>query len=300
MNYVGHRAAIESTTDAFGSLAPSVCRAGSVADSPAPLIELTIARKKFVALLDTGASASLFGDEVLHHLSENNIRLRASNTVFRLASGTAQSSGAARLVIRWQRRVRRQRFVHLPGLSMPLILGRDFLAKTGIVVDIGSGGYRERAGGELKLFSKAPVLAKECHSPEAERIAGKASAQSKRERAPQQCAAVHGKPVHPLLTEAENLLQVEKAQLSSLLYEYDAIFTDRPGCTKLVKHRIDTGDARPWKCNPRPISLTKRKALDTALDELIDTGVVQRSSSPWGFPVVLVPKKDNTLSLIHI
>lgn len=297
MNYVGHRAAIESTTDAFGSLAPSVCRAGSVADSPAPLIELTIARKKFVALLDTGASASLFGDEVLHHLSENNIRLRASNTVFRLASGTAQSSGAARLVIRWQRRVRRQRFVHLPGLSMPLILGRDFLAKTGIVVDIGSGGYRERAGGELKLFSKAPVLAKECHSPEAERTAGKASAQSKRERAPQQCAAVHGKPVHPLLTEAENLLQVEKAQLSSLLYEYDAIFTDRPGCTKLVKHRIDTGDARPWKCNPRPISLTKRKALDTALDELIDTGVVERSSSPWGFPVVLVPKKDNSYRL---
>lgn len=297
MNHVGHRAAISSPTDALGSLAPTVCRAGDAVDSPAPLIELTIARKKFVALLDTGASASLFGDEVLHHLCENNIRLRQSNTTFRLASGTAQSSGAARLVIRWERRVRRQRFVHLPGLSMPLILGRDFLAKSGIVIDIARGGYRERDGDALKLFSKAPALTTACQSQGAARVREEESARSKRVTPPEQCAAVQGRSVHPLLAEAHSMPERERVQLSSLLYEYDAIFTDRPGRTTLVKHTIDTGDARPWKCNPRPISLAKRKALDAALDELIDTGVVERSNSPWGFPVVLVPKKDDTYRL---
>lgn len=308
MIHLGSRAAISNTTGDFDLLAPLACRVGDVADSQAPFIELTIARKKFAALLDTGASASLFGDEVLQHLRENNIRLRDSDITFRLASGTAQSSGAARLVIRWERRVRRQRLVHLPGLSVPVILGRDFLAKSGILIDIASGGYRENGTGVLKRFAKAPVPAATRQSPGAARaghtqpqpseqtVIGKDD-QSNGETVAQHCAATLQGAAHPLLSEVNSLPERERARLSSLLYEYDAIFTDRPGLTTLVRHRIDTGDAAPWKCNPRPISLTKRKALDSALDELIDTGVVERSNSPWGFPVVLVPKKDDTYRL---
>lgn len=304
------------------SLAPLACRVGSSADGPAPFIELTIARKKFAALLDTGASASLFGDEVLAHLHQNKVHLRACGTTFRLASGTAQSSGAARLVVRWERRVRRQRLVHLPGLTVPIILGRDFLTKTGIVLDIANGGYRERATGALKIFVQPPA------GTEATRPAKIAQAGNERERsqrgkwpqasgaaptkgttavetgqagqggdAGESCAAVSREGTHPLLSAESSLTKKEQARLSSLLYEYDAMFTDRPGCTKLVKHRIDTGDAQPWKCNPRPISQTKRRGLDSALDELLQTGVVRRSDSPWGFPVVLVEKKDGTFRL---
>ncbi|KAG0442974.1 hypothetical protein HPB47_015423, partial [Ixodes persulcatus] len=101
----------------------------------APFIALTIVGRTFKALLDTGASASLFGDEVLTHLQQNSVHMREGNTAFRLACGTAHSSGTVRLVARWENRVRRQRFVHLPSLSVPIILGRDFLAKTGIVID---------------------------------------------------------------------------------------------------------------------------------------------------------------------
>ena len=121
---------------------------------------LTIAGKTFEALLDTGASASLFGDEVLTHLRQNSVRLRECNTAFRLASGIAHSSGTVRLVARWENRVRRQRFVHLPSLSVPIILGRDFLAKTGIVIDVSGGGYREGTFAPLKPFCKPPTPAK--------------------------------------------------------------------------------------------------------------------------------------------
>ncbi|KAM7284677.1 reverse transcriptase family protein [Ixodes scapularis] len=75
------------------------------------------------------------------------------------------------------------------------------------------------------------------------------------------------------------------------------MFTDRPGCTNEVRHRIDTGDELPWRQNARPVSLAKRKAIDFALDEMIDTGVVRQSNSPWAFPVVLVPKKDGSSRL---
>lgn len=89
---------ISNTTGAIRLLALLACHVGDVADSQAPFIELTIARKKSAALLDTGASASLFGDKVLHHLRENNIHLRDNDTSFRLASCAAESSGAARFI----------------------------------------------------------------------------------------------------------------------------------------------------------------------------------------------------------
>nr|XP_037280425.1 uncharacterized protein LOC119173741 [Rhipicephalus microplus] len=73
---------------------------------------------------------------------------------------------------------------------------------------------------------------------------------------------------------------------------------ERPGCTSLVRHRIHTGDAQPWKCNARPVSAAKRKAIDQALDELIETGVVQRSNtdaSDLGLGAVLLQEHDGVL-----
>nr|XP_050035818.1 uncharacterized protein LOC126532190 [Dermacentor andersoni] len=119
------------------------CRVGIDDPSPAPFLALTIAGRTFAALLDSGATASLFGEEVLAHLRRHSVRLRACNTAFHLASGAATSCGSARLVVRWEERVRRHRFVYLPGLSVPVIVGRDFLARTGIVIDIANKGYRE-------------------------------------------------------------------------------------------------------------------------------------------------------------
>lgn len=308
-------------------LAPLACRTGPPNDTPVPLIELTVARRRFFALLDTGASASLFGDEVYDHLCRNAIRLRSSNVTFRLASGSAQASAAARLVVRWEKRVRRRRLAYLPGLSVPIILGRDFLAETGIVIDVCNGGYRERACGTLKPFVSFQKASETITFDDASRAdrpnncpkkslvhgsAGSTNRPAEKERAggngsPRArpptpsaealCTAERGERDHPLLNSSSSLTVEEKARLSSLLNEYDAIFTEQPGCTALVRHKIETGDASPWKCNPRPVSLAKRKALDSALDELLDTGVVERSESPWGFPVVLVPKKDGTTRL---
>lgn len=286
------------------ALAPSVCRVGSSCGVPAPYLKLTVAGRPFTALLDSGASASLFGEDVLEHLERRSIRLKQCDVNFRLAAcGTVQSGGAARLVVRWENRVRRQRLIHLPGLSVPLILGRDFLARTGIVIDLKNGGYREGAFGPLKPFAEPPpVTPAQLPVTSAARGSGANGTFSSPKPASQPAqpllsAAASTKAPHRLLPPSGSLTGRERERLSSLLYRYDTMFTERPGCTNLVQHRIDTGDALPWKCNPRPVSVAKRKAIDVALDELIDSGVVRRSASPWGFPVVLVPKKDGSSRL---
>lgn len=55
--------------------------------------------------------------------------------------------------------------VHLPGLAVPVVLGRDFLARTGIVIDIANGEYREGLTAPLAPFAKVSELSEAPPAP---------------------------------------------------------------------------------------------------------------------------------------
>lgn len=93
---------------------------------------------------------------------------------------------------------------------------------------------------------------------------------------PQANATVQSDATCPFLTNSFELSGHQKARLSSLLNSFDAMFTDKPDCAGLVRHKIDMGNALPLKCNPRPVSLAKQRAIDAALSELITTGTMIR------------------------
>ena len=67
--------------------------------------------------------------------------------------------------------------------------------------------------------------------------------------------------------------------------------TDIRYCDQL-QHDIDTGDTIPIKQSPRRPSLSARQAEDDILDEMLESGVIEPSDSPWTSPVCLVKKKD--------
>ena len=60
-----------------------------------------------------------------------------------------------------------------------------------------------------------------------------------------------------------------------------------------MKHEIDTGEARPIIQAPRCISLSKRNEVKE-LVRMKRSGLIQPSSGPWNWPIVLVEKKDST------
>jgi len=61
-----------------------------------------------------------------------------------------------------------------------------------------------------------------------------------------------------------------------------------------LQHDIDTGDALPIKQSPRRPALSPRQAEDDILQEMLDTGVIQPSNSPWSSPVCMVREKDDS------
>ncbi|MCG8049023.1 MAG: reverse transcriptase domain-containing protein, partial [Candidatus Thiodiazotropha endolucinida] len=64
--------------------------------------------------------------------------------------------------------------------------------------------------------------------------------------------------------------------------------------TDTVKMKIDTGDHNPIKLRPYRTPLNNRKVIDNAIDEMLDAKIIERSKSPWSFPVVIVDKKDGS------
>jgi len=66
------------------------------------------------------------------------------------------------------------------------------------------------------------------------------------------------------------------------------------GFCSVLQHDIDTGDSPPFKQSPRRPPFAARDAEDAILDEMLQTGVIEPSHSPWSSPVCMVKKKDDS------
>jgi len=89
--------------------------------------------------------------------------------------------------------------------------------------------------------------------------------------------------------------KVMKTKLERLLKEYKDIFQeelpDGLPPKRAVDHAIETGDASPINRNAYPLSVEQLREQTKQIEELLRKGLIRESVSPWGAPVLFVPKK---------
>ena len=88
-----------------------------------------------------------------------------------------------------------------------------------------------------------------------------------------------------------------RARLLSLLKKNSDVFAANAqdiGRTSTVKMSIDTKDNPPVRQRPYRVPLSQQTVVDTAINDMLNNDVIERSSSPWASPIVLVKKKDGT------
>ena len=76
------------------------------------------------------------------------------------------------------------------------------------------------------------------------------------------------------------------------------MFSEDPddiGRTSFVKHKMNTGNAKPIKQVPRRLPCSKRENTCQMISDMEEQGVIEPSTSPWTSPVVLVKKKNGSL-----
>ncbi|GMF28491.1 unnamed protein product [Phytophthora fragariaefolia] len=85
----------------------------------------------------------------------------------------------------------------------------------------------------------------------------------------------------------------------ALLRQYADIVEKKEGCPPLsttgVVHFINTGETAPIMMRRRRHAVAENAVLDKEVDEMLRNGVIGEGSGAWGFPVVLVKKKDGSV-----
>src|SRR6266498_813717 len=86
-----------------------------------------------------------------------------------------------------------------------------------------------------------------------------------------------------------------KEMLDKILNEYDDVVSKGShdiGNCKLVKHDIRLNDERPIKWKQLPRSAKENEWIKGQIDEILKNGVIEPSTSPYAFNIVIVGKKD--------
>ena len=65
------------------------------------------------------------------------------------------------------------------------------------------------------------------------------------------------------------------------------------GRTTWDEHEIDVGNTRPIRRKQCPISRKLEEEMNRQVREMLAAGLIEKSSSPWASPAVMVPKTGN-------
>ena len=97
--------------------------------------------------------------------------------------------------------------------------------------------------------------------------------------------------------DGADLSEAGKDRLKKLVTEYIDVFSRNDsdiGRTSIMKHHIETGNAKPIKQRPRRVPLKLRSEVERQKDSMLRDGIIEPSSSPWCSPIVLAKKKDGS------
>ena len=89
----------------------------------------------------------------------------------------------------------------------------------------------------------------------------------------------------------------EGKQLAKLIEFHRGAFASSPtdlDQTSVVTHSIDTGDAKPINQQPRRTPRAFEGKEEKIIQDQLQAGIIQESTSPWSSPLVYVRKKDGS------
>ncbi|XP_069988596.1 uncharacterized protein [Penaeus vannamei] len=86
----------------------------------------------------------------------------------------------------------------------------------------------------------------------------------------------------------------QKSDIDSVIAEFVDVFSLTPGCTNTLEHDIEVNTTERIKSKVYPIPIHLKPHFEDEVDQLLEQGIIQLSSSPHSSPVVMVKKSDGS------
>ncbi|VUZ56485.1 unnamed protein product [Hymenolepis diminuta] len=242
-----------------------------------PVLKVTVGSRAHKFLIDTGSAISIVKPGTVP------VRLRKQidqkhTVVMEAANGsTFKSEGSFNL----QFKLGNQQFRHRVYLSSvingPGLLGMDFLGKHQSRILLDKGKLILDGIVELTLGRERPSL-------------GSRAVNTRESKTRKTIRA------EKLLDELGEPPEVIK----SFLIDNEDIFAlegEPTGRSNIIKHVIDTGDAKPIAQRPRRTPAQYQEFVREEIANLLKNKVIRPSSSAWAAPIVVTKKKNGSLRL---
>ena len=100
-------------------------------------------------------------------------------------------------------------------------------------------------------------------------------------------------------TKLSHLNASQKKQMSSLIRKYESLFPDVPTRTTAAVHDVVINDdAPPIKQHPYRLNPIKLEHLRKEVQYMLDNDIIEKSTSAWSSPCILVPKPDGSYRFV--
>ncbi|CAC5369122.1 unnamed protein product [Mytilus coruscus] len=86
---------------------------------------------------------------------------------------------------------------------------------------------------------------------------------------------------------SSKLSKEQKEKIKRLIFNFQDIFLGpegKLGRTDIVKHTIDTGDAKHIRISPRRVALAQKDIISQEIDKMLKDDIIEPSNSPWSSP----------------
>lgn len=244
-------------------------------------LSIVIRSRCVIAIVDTGSTFSLIQKSLWKQLSPYEECQSSEGQSFLLANGQRQQSLGK---VKWQCEIQGQSvdatffIMQDADLTVPVILGIDFLLESRMVLDFHRAQYRMPTMTEPKAI---PFQQQDIQPSTYFYLA--LSGPFADEETLQQIRQ---------LTQTADTNFATKEKLEELMLSWPTVCTRQVGRTDCIKHCIITMNEVPVRKRAYKVSVEKQQFIESQIQELLENGIIRTSTSPWASPVVVVQKKD--------
>ncbi len=91
-----------------------------------------------------------------------------------------------------------------------------------------------------------------------------------------------------------NLSAAEQQHITDLLEMYSSTLSCDPGSTNLITHKVMTTDDIPVRQRPYRVPESMKDIVKSELKKMLANDIIEPANSPYGSPIVLIRKPDNS------